>query len=130
VDISIKVPPEITRGKQVTVKTTNQGLTVRAGDQKQLDGALTKRVRCEETIWSLVPSKCVQVHLEKAEERWWDALLTSDKKINTRQIDPARPLDTYSEEEQTRIREMVTKEQQRQVSSMVSCSLVILRIRF
>lgn len=104
----------------MTVKTTNQGLTVWAGDHKQLDGDLTRRVRCEETIWSLVPSKCIQVHLEKSEERWWDALLTSDKKINTRQIDPARPLETYSEAEQSRIREMVTKEQERQVSSMVS----------
>jgi CS domain len=114
------VPPEITRGKQVTVKATSQGLSVWAGDQKLLDGGLTKRVRYEETIWSLVPSKCIQVHLEKTEERWWDALLTSDEKINTRQIDPARPLNTYSEAEQTRIREMVMKEQERQVASMVS----------
>jgi len=120
VDVSITVPKEVTRGKQVTVETANQSLCVWAGDKKLVDGRLSRRVRCEETVWSLEPGRCVQVHLEKAEERWWDALLETDDKIDVRNIDPARPLDQYSEEEQMKVQQMVSNRQQRNLNSTVS----------
>ncbi|XP_059476241.1 nudC domain-containing protein 3 [Neocloeon triangulifer] len=117
VEISVPVPKDITRGKQVSVKTTNTTVKVSVGAETLLDGELTKKVKNEDTIWSLVPGKCVQLHLEKVEQRWWDALLTTDKKINVRLIDPSRPLQDFPEDEQMRVREMVANQEKRRTNS-------------
>ncbi|CAB3371464.1 Hypothetical predicted protein [Cloeon dipterum] len=113
VDISVKVPKHVVKGKQIKVETTNRLVKVVAGDDCLLDGELTNRVKCEETIWSLVPGKCVQLHFEKCEERWWDGLLTTDGKIDVRQIDSTRSLYDYSESDEMRIREMVLHQERK-----------------
>ncbi len=49
------------------------------------------------------------------EERWWDALLTDEPKINVRKIDPSRPMTDLDDEAQSKIEEMMYNEQQKRL---------------
>ncbi|KAF4521179.1 hypothetical protein B566_EDAN010641, partial [Ephemera danica] len=114
-DVTVEVPTSVTRGKQVRVELTSQSLGVwhEGSEEPLVAGELPWRTKREETVWSLVPGKHVQVHLEKCEERWWDSLLTSEPKIDLGTIDPSRPLDEMSQSEQMKVQELVWSEQQR-----------------
>lgn len=40
-----------------------------------VDGKLTNKIRQEESLWSLEPSKCITITLEKTKQIWWTAIL-------------------------------------------------------
>ena len=55
----------------------------------------------------------LKVNLEKVQERWWEALLTDEPKINVRKIDPSRPITDLDDEAQSKIEEMMYNEEQK-----------------
>lgn len=56
-----------------------------------------------------------QINLEKVQERWWEAVLENEPKINVRQIDASRPYTDLDEESQAKISEMMYNEQQKRL---------------
>jgi hypothetical protein len=55
------------------------------------------------------------VHFEKIQERWWDALLLSEPKIDLSRIDATRNMDDLAQDEQMKIQEIIwNQERQRQ----------------
>lgn len=55
----------------------------------------------------------LQIHLEKTEERWWEALLTVEKRIDSKSIDASRCISDLCEEEQMKIQELMWNEERK-----------------
>ena len=55
----------------------------------------------------------LQVHLEKAQERWWDALLVSEPKIDLSCIDTTRHMHDLAQCEQMKIQEMIWNQERK-----------------
>ncbi|GLH02927.1 NudC domain-containing protein 3 [Gryllus bimaculatus] len=55
----------------------------------------------------------VQIHLEKQQERWWDALFISEPKIDLQKIDASRPMEDLSQEEQMKIQELMWNQERK-----------------
>jgi hypothetical protein len=49
------------------------------------------------------------------QERWWEAVLTSEPKINVRKIDASRPMTDLDDEAQAKIEEMMFNERQKKM---------------
>ncbi|KAK3600872.1 hypothetical protein CHS0354_019219 [Potamilus streckersoni] len=118
VDVRVKVPSYIKKGKEVQVDLGKKHLKVSHKDQNGqwleiVSGELTWDVHHTECIWSLVPGEHVHISMEKKQERWWEGLLTSEPKINVRSIDCSRPMSDLDDEAQAKIEEMMYNEQQK-----------------
>ncbi|XP_049802354.1 nudC domain-containing protein 3-like [Schistocerca nitens] len=118
-DVQVIVGPNVQKGStDVRVSVTSNTVRVETRDKEDewktvVDGELCWLVNREECIWSLVPGQYVQIHLEKTKERWWEALLKSEPKIDLTQIDASRPMDELSEEEHMKIEELMWNEQRK-----------------
>ena len=53
--------------------------------------------------------------MDKKQERWWEAVLTSEPKINVRKIDASRPMTDLDDEAQAKIEEMMFNERQKKM---------------
>lgn len=58
--------------------------------------------------------------MEKAEERWWDRLLTSEDSIDLKTINAERDFATLPEEDQQRIQELVWNKRQQELGKPTS----------
>ncbi|OWF52731.1 NudC domain-containing protein 3 [Mizuhopecten yessoensis] len=120
VDAQIKVPKYVTKGKDVKVVIEKKRLKVsyKLDTGQWLDimnDVLSWDVMKEESMWSLVPGDHIHVNLEKKEERWWEALLVSETKINVRKIDASRPMSDLDDEAQAKIGEMMYNDRQKKL---------------
>ncbi|KAL3873504.1 hypothetical protein ACJMK2_036613 [Sinanodonta woodiana] len=107
VDVKVKVPSYIKKGKDVQVDLSKKHLKVSHKDQSGqwvqiVNGELTWDVHHTECIWSLVPGEHIHFDMEKKQERWWEGLLTSEPKINVRSIDCSRSMSDLDDEQQKR----------------------------
>jgi len=64
------------------------------------------------------------VHLEKAEERWWDALLVSEPKIDLSCIDNTRHMNDLPQFEQMKIQELMWNQERKHQGLPTSEQLV------
>ncbi|XP_052784692.1 nudC domain-containing protein 3-like isoform X2 [Mya arenaria] len=119
-DVKVKVPSYIKKGRDVKVDIAKKHLKVsHKDDQGQwkvlVDGSLTWEVHKDECIWTLNPGANVQVTLEKREERWWEALLDGEEKISVRKIDASRPMTDLDDEAQAKIEEMMYNDRRKKM---------------
>ncbi|XP_063240432.1 nudC domain-containing protein 3 isoform X1 [Bacillus rossius redtenbacheri] len=132
VDIVVPVPRGVTKGRQVRVTATAASLEVCAlhgGEWRALAaGELRWKVRPAQTLWSLEPGAQVQVHLEKLEERWWDALLASEPRIDMAAIDASRPVEDLGQDVEMKLQEAVWNQRRRQEGLPTSDQLAHARI--
>ena len=61
----------------------DSGLTSRV----LMEGSLSEKVRCEESLWSLLPSQYISISLEKVQSKWWTRVLQTDPEIDKQKID-------------------------------------------
>ncbi|XP_033326822.1 nudC domain-containing protein 3 [Megalopta genalis] len=76
-------------------------------------GELCHKTRKDESVWSVVSGKHISIHLEKASERWWEALIVGEPKIELNKIDCSRNLDDMGSEEQMKVQELMWNHQQK-----------------
>ncbi|XP_046399278.1 nudC domain-containing protein 3 isoform X4 [Ischnura elegans] len=96
------------------VETEKKCRTKEPSTSDSYNGAVRKGYQWSQTISDLD----VQIHLEKCQERWWDALLTSEEKINLQNIDASRPMDDLRQEEQMKIQELMWAEQRKRMGQL------------
>lgn len=65
-----------------------------------------------------------QIHLEKASERWWEALIIGEPKIDLTKIDCSRNLDEMGSEEQMKVQELMWNHQQKLLGKPTSEQIV------
>lgn len=125
VDIRIKIPKYIVKGRDVKVEIDKKHIKVShktdSGSWLQVvNDDLPWEINKEESMWTLVPKEHVHINLEKREERWWESVLTSEEKISVRKIDASRPMTDLDEEAQAKIAEMMYNEQQKRMGKPTS----------
>ncbi|XP_076248809.1 nudC domain-containing protein 3 [Calliopsis andreniformis] len=76
-------------------------------------GEFCFKTRKDESVWSIVPGQHISIHLEKASERWWEALIVGEPKIELSKIDCSRNLDDMGAEEQMKVQELMWNHQQK-----------------
>lgn len=144
IDVLVKLPKSSLKAKElkvnieaqkikvdartVAIKGTMQGLDTRNENSKEsewtniFEGELMFKTKKDESIWSLVPGY-VSIHLEKASERWWDALITEEPKIELNKIDCSRNLYEMGSMEQMKIEELMWNHQQKLLGKPTSDQL-------
>ncbi|GFT69547.1 nudC domain-containing protein 3 [Nephila pilipes] len=113
-DIHIKVPCEVTSGKQVHVDIQHTHIRVELVKDDKLyvlkEGDLTWKINVEESAWTLIPGEEINICLHKMKERWWDSCFVDGPKINLKAIDPSIPFEDLDQESQAKIEELMYNE--------------------
>ncbi|KAI8521673.1 protein localization to pericentriolar material [Branchiostoma belcheri] len=117
VEIRVHVPPNIKKAKECVVDIKNNFLKVAIKDGGEvkvlMEGKLTNKIICEESMWSLEPGKCVQVNLEKEKEYWWKAVLVGEPEIDIQKIEPIKHMHDMDDEEQSGVQRMMFDQHQK-----------------
>ena len=66
----------------------------------------------------------LQIHLEKAIERWWEALTVDEPKIDLSKINCAKHFDEMAPDEQMEVQELVWNHQQKLLGKPTSEQIV------
>ncbi|XP_051171169.1 nudC domain-containing protein 3-like, partial [Leptopilina boulardi] len=78
-----------------------------------LSGQFYFKIRKDESYWSFVSGQHIIIHLEKTVERWWEALILGEAKIELAKIDCTRNLDELGDAEQMKLEELIWNHQQK-----------------
>lgn len=130
IDVLVKLPSCIKTPKDLRVHIDSKQIKIEARtsrvEQNQeveecryfvwttiFKGELCFKVRKDESVWSIVPEQHINIHLEKASERWWEALIVGEPKIDLTKIDCSRNLDEMGAEEQMKVQELMWNHQQK-----------------
>ncbi|KAF3427809.1 hypothetical protein E2986_02132 [Frieseomelitta varia] len=130
IDVLVKLPSCIKTAKDLRVHIDSKEIKIEARtsrvEQNQeveecryfvwttiFKGKLCFKVRKDESVWSIVPEQHINIHLEKASERWWEALIVGEPKIDLAKIDCSRNLDEMGAEEQMKVQELMWNHQQK-----------------
>ncbi|KAH9519754.1 NudC domain-containing protein 3 [Bulinus truncatus] len=120
VDLRVKVPKHIEKGKQVKVEIKKKHISVKIQGADNawndvVNNELSWEINIEESMWTLNPGEFVHINLEKKQERWWENVFVDEPKINTRKIDCSRPMTDLDDEAQAKIEEMMYNQRQKQL---------------
>ncbi|XP_054612636.1 nudC domain-containing protein 3 [Dunckerocampus dactyliophorus] len=103
VEVRVSVPKSVVKGRQVsvTLHSNSVRVCVRAGLQEEtlMEGEFTHKINTENSLWSLEPSNCVVLSLNKMSEVWWKAVLKGEEEIDVNQINRERSMATVDEDE-------------------------------
>eukprot|EP00058_Branchiostoma_floridae_P010746 XP_002596234.1 hypothetical protein BRAFLDRAFT_57126 [Branchiostoma floridae] len=127
VEIRVHVPQNIKKAKDCVVDIKNNfvkvgfdkfsviAVAIKDGGQVKvlMEGKLTNKIICEESMWSLEPGKCVQVNLEKEKEYWWKAVLVGEPEIDIQKIEPIKHMHDMDDEEQSGVQRMMFDQHQK-----------------
>src|SRR5207249_2970445 len=86
IEMTIPVSEEVQTGKSVRVAIKKESLTVEVNEGHGnwiclTSGQLLFPVRVANSTWTFQKSNCVQVYLEKRDQRWWHSLLVEEVKF-------------------------------------------------
>ncbi|CAF0839601.1 unnamed protein product [Adineta steineri] len=117
IDVRVKIPKNIKKGKEVKVNLTKQHIKVDIIESNTfktiIDSDLPWAIRAEDSTWSLVPGEYILISMEKALERWWENVLVDEKKINLKNIQPEKSMEDLGQEEQMKIHQMMYDQRQK-----------------
>ncbi|CAO3669895.1 unnamed protein product [Umbelopsis vinacea] len=128
VDVTIPVPPG-TRGKDLDVVIKKKLIKVGIkGQAPILEGELCKDVKVDDSTWTIEiveDQKEVLVHLEKINQMtWWEHVVTSAPKINTKAIQPENSkLDELDGETRAMVEKMMFDQRQKAMNKPSSDEL-------
>ncbi|CAF4319926.1 unnamed protein product [Rotaria socialis] len=121
IDVRVKIPKQIKKGKEIKVNLTKQHIKVDLIESNEIktiiDSDLPWPIRAEESTWSLVPGEYIHVinkiSMEKTLERWWENFLIDEKKISLKHIKPEKSMEDLGQEEQMKIHQMMYDQRQK-----------------
>ncbi|XP_054284963.1 nudC domain-containing protein 3-like [Macrosteles quadrilineatus] len=120
VDIKVPVPNWLTRSKGVTVEVGSTRVTVSCRDHEGrmntlVEGELNYKHLREESIWTLTPGKHVTIHLEKANEQWWDSIFKTEDKLDTTKFDTTRHINELREDDKMQVEKILVREENKRL---------------
>ncbi|KAL2727261.1 nudC domain-containing protein 3 [Vespula squamosa] len=134
IDVLVKLPKSPLKAKDLRVSIETQRIKVEAMRRHEtcnentkepkwttiFEGELIFKTKKDESVWSLVSG---YIHLEKVSERWWDALIMEEPKIELNKIDCSRNLDEMGLTEQMKVEELMWNHQQKLLGKPTSDQL-------
>ncbi|XP_054284378.1 nudC domain-containing protein 3-like [Macrosteles quadrilineatus] len=120
VDIKVPVPNWLTSSKGVTVEVGSTRVTVSCRDHEGrmntlVEGELNYKHLREESIWTLTPGKHVTIHLEKANEQWWDSIFKTEDKLDTTKFDTTRHINELREDDKMQVEKILVREENKRL---------------
>jgi len=123
-DIELKVPiPSCFKSKDFSIDIQSHTINVSlkkdpppaSGLESKviLTGKLKEKIKCDESLWSLVPGQHIEINLEKFEQKWWDCVFEGDVEIDRTQIDTTQHVHDFDEQTQSDIRKVMYDQQQK-----------------
>lgn len=122
-DVLVKIPEHIKTSKdmiKVNINSDEIKIDVKPLNSSAncewdniFDGRLSFKIRKDESVWSIEPGKHINIHLEKATERWWEALIVDEPKIDLSKIDCSKHFDDMMPEEQMKMQKLMWNQQQK-----------------
>ncbi|XP_018307592.1 nudC domain-containing protein 3 isoform X2 [Mycetomoellerius zeteki] len=122
-DVIVKIPKHIKASKD-TVKVDINSNEIKIDGKPSVsstnskwenifNGKFSFKIRRDESIWSIEAGKQISIHLEKAMERWWEALIVDEPKIDLNKIDCSKHFNDMAPEEQMKVQELMWNQQQK-----------------
>lgn len=128
-DVIIHIPQNIKSAKDLQVNIDSERIKVDARtcilsdnqdsnptSDKQwttiFNGELCYKTKKDESVWSIVPKQYINIHLEKAGKRWWEAFIVGEPKISLNKIDCSQNLHELESDEQMKLQELMWNHQQ------------------
>ncbi|KAL6261770.1 hypothetical protein P5V15_006859 [Pogonomyrmex californicus] len=121
-DVLVKIPEHVKASKdtvKINISSNELKIDVKSStssvDSKWdniFNGKLSFKIRRDESIWS-IEGKHINIHLEKTAERWWEALIIDEPKIDLNKIDCSKHFDDMAPEEQMKVQELMWNHQQK-----------------
>ncbi|OAD80584.1 hypothetical protein PHYBLDRAFT_120497 [Phycomyces blakesleeanus NRRL 1555(-)] len=90
-DVDVIIPvPKGTRGRDLEVVLKKKQIKVALkGQPPIIEGELCKEIAVDDSTWTLDNQQEIFLHLEKSNQMaWWEHVVTSAPKINTKRIQP------------------------------------------
>ncbi|XP_012269463.2 nudC domain-containing protein 3 [Athalia rosae] len=133
-DFQINIPPYIQKAKDLQVDISANRIRIDARteiikENNELekysqsssspewtvifDAELNYKIHRDDSIWSIIPGRYVDVHVEKFIERWWDALTKGEPKIDLSKMDCSILIDDLAVNEQMKVHELMWNHQQK-----------------
>ncbi|CAL1680372.1 unnamed protein product [Lasius platythorax] len=122
-DILVKIPEHIKTSKnmiKVNISSDEVKIDVKPLNSSTdsewdniFNGKLSFKIRKDESIWSIEAGKHINIHLEKVTERWWEALIVDEPKIDLSKIDCSKHFDDMIPEEQMKVQKLMWNQQQK-----------------
>jgi len=123
VDVKILVPHIIKKSKDLSIEIRTDSISVKLRNDPPpdsglisrvlMEGSLSEKVRCEESLWSLLPSQYISISLEKVQSKWWTRVLQTDQEIDKQKIDTTQQVGDFDEETQSDLRKVMYDQQQK-----------------
>ncbi|XP_057310356.1 nudC domain-containing protein 3-like [Hydractinia symbiolongicarpus] len=130
VDILIPVPSFVKKSKDLSIDIKPEHLKVRLKknlpadcklkDNLLIEGDLTNRIICEDSLWSLTPGEQISINLEKAQQKWWTAVIVGDAEIAREDIDTTQHVHEFDTQTQADIRKVMYDQQQKMMGKPTS----------
>eukprot|EP00920_Eleutheroschizon_duboscqi_P025748 GHVT01063587.1.p1 GENE.GHVT01063587.1~~GHVT01063587.1.p1 ORF type:complete len:213 (+),score=33.25 GHVT01063587.1:34-672(+) len=124
VEICIPVPPQ-SRSKDLVVKIGTQSLKVALKATPEvpiIEGKLHGKVHLDESMWTLVDGKTIQINFEKLDNmHWWSGVVVGDPEIDTKKIVPENSkLGDLDAETRSTVEKMMYDQRQKQMGMPTS----------
>eukprot|EP01135_Chromosphaera_perkinsii_P001144 Nk52_evm1s159 gene=Nk52_evmTU1s159 len=92
-EVDVKIPMKVDfplKGRDVIVEFGKKHLKVGLkGHPLLIDDELPKMVKMEDCFWVIEDKKTISLSMQKSNKmEWWDHLVVSDPKINTKKVEP------------------------------------------
>lgn len=122
-DVLVKIPERIKASKdtlkvdissnEIKIDGKPSASTADSEWENIFNGKLNFKIRRDESMWSIEDEKQINIHLEKTTERWWEALITDEPKIDLNKIDCSKHFDDMAPDEQMKVQELMWNHQQK-----------------
>ncbi|KAI8341667.1 HSP20-like chaperone [Chlamydoabsidia padenii] len=126
-DVNVTIPvPKGTRGRDLEVVLKKKHIKVALkGQPAILEGELCKDIKLDDSTWSIEDQQQVEIHLEKSNQMtWWEHVVTSAPKINTKKIQPENSkLDDLDGETRAMVEKMMFDQRQQAMNKPDSDTL-------
>uniref|UniRef100_A0A7S0N8W0 CS domain-containing protein n=1 Tax=Pyramimonas obovata TaxID=1411642 RepID=A0A7S0N8W0_9CHLO len=118
-DVNVNVPlPEGTKSKQIDCSIKKNSLKVGLkGQPPMFEGELPYSVQVDDSFWSVVDGKLLEISLQKVNQmQWWSSVVKGHQEINTKKVEPenSKLSDLDGETRQT-VEKMMYDQRQKQM---------------
>lgn len=122
VDVIVAVPPG-TKSSQCQVEISAMHLKVGIkGNPLIIDGKFHSRVKADDSMWTLVDNKSIQISIEKYDSmKWWNCVIIGDPTIDTKKIVPENSkLSDLDNETRATVEKMMYDQKQKAIGQPTS----------
>lgn len=123
VDVQFKLPEDVFKSKQLTVKIEPKRISVALkGKEKEplLEGELCEKIIVDDSFWNIDDNHYLNLNLEKAKEVIWKCVLLGDEEIDTKTVDNSKKVEEFDIETQGHLRKVLYEQERKKMGLLTT----------